>query len=116
MFAGTWPAYLVYVLAGMWPAYLVCVLAGMWPAYLVYVLAGMWLVCVLAGMWPAYLVCVAGRACLAVRGAGHTVKNGVLRYTSIGVVEEVLFQHPCLASIFSSKIPVECILTLWTNS
>ena len=46
----------------------------------------------------------------------HTVKNGVLRYTLIGVVEEVLFQHPCLASIFSSKIPVECILTLWTNS
>ena len=46
----------------------------------------------------------------------YTVKNGVLRYTLIGVVEEVLFQHPCLAPIFSSKIPVECIPTLWTNS
>ena len=38
-----------------------------------------------------------------------TVKNGVLWYTLIGVVEEVLFQHPCLVSIFFSKIPVECI-------
>ena len=46
----------------------------------------------------------------------HTVKNGVKRYTLIDVVEEVLFQHPCLASIFSCKIPVECIPTLWTNS
>ena len=46
----------------------------------------------------------------------NTVKNGVLRYTLIGVVEEVLYQHPCLAPIFSSKIPVECIPTLWTNS
>ena len=46
----------------------------------------------------------------------NTVKNGVLWYTLIGVVEEVLLQHPCLASIFSRKIPVECIPTLWTNS
>ena len=33
----------------------------------------------------------------------YTVKNGVLRYTLIGVVEEVLFQHPCLTSIFLQK-------------
>ena len=41
----------------------------------------------------------------------YTVKNGVLRYTLIGVVEEVLFQHPCFTSIFSRKIVVGCMLT-----
>ena len=41
----------------------------------------------------------------------YTVKNGVLQYTLIGVVEEVLFQHPCLAPIFSRKIVVGCMLT-----
>ena len=41
----------------------------------------------------------------------YTVKNGVLRYTLIGVVEEVLFQHPCLTTIFSRKIVVGCMLT-----
>ena len=40
-----------------------------------------------------------------------TIKNGVLQYTLIIVVEEVLFQHPCLAPIFSRKIVVGCMLT-----
>ena len=44
------------------------------------------------------------------------LKMGRYRYTLIGVIEEVLLQHPCLASIFSSIIPVEYIPTLWTNS
>ena len=58
-----------------------------------------------------------GRSCWWSSSVVHyTVKNGALRYTLIGVVEEVLLQHPCLASIFSSKIPVECIPTLWTNT
>ena len=39
----------------------------------------------------------------------YTVKNGALRYTLIGVVEEWPLQHPCLAPIFSSKNAVECI-------
>ena len=41
----------------------------------------------------------------------RTVKNGVLRYTLIGVVEKVLFQHPCLASI----IYTQCGYTLNWN-
>ena len=45
------------------------------------------------------------------RMTSHTVKNGVLRYTLICVVEEVLFQHPCLAPIFSRKIVVGRMLT-----
>ena len=44
----------------------------------------------------------------------YTVKNGVLWYAVLGVVEEWPFQHPCLAPIFFSKIAVECIPTLWT--
>ena len=45
------------------------------------------------------------------KGNYYTVKNGVLRYTLIGVVEDVLFQHPCLAPIFSRIIVVGCMLT-----
>ena len=44
-----------------------------------------------------------------------TVKNVLLHYTLIGVVEEVLFQHPCLAPIFSRKIVVRCMLIEWSN-
>ena len=40
----------------------------------------------------------------------YTIKKGALPYTLIGVVEEVLFQHQCLASILSSKIPVTHIV------
>ena len=40
-----------------------------------------------------------------------TAKNGALRYTLIGVVGEVLFQHPCLAPIFSRIIVVGCMIT-----
>ena len=43
------------------------------------------------------------------------LKMGCYRYTLISVVQEVLFQHPCLAPIFSRKIVVGCMLTWWSN-
>ena len=58
-----------------------------------------------------YLHCLCVFVCVCVCVCVCTVKNGALRYTLISVVEEVLFQHPCLASIFSRKIVVVCMLT-----